>query len=404
MILISSFLRRVFLCPEKAKKKTNLTLEGLSNLINTIKKAPFRADHVGSFLRPQALKDARAQYKNGQITKEELRALEDIEIARIVELQKEVGLTAVTDGEFRRRWWHLDFIRAIEGIRVYEIDITGAFNGAMKKAEAYTVDSKLSFPKDHPFLEDFTYLKSIAGDHIAKITIPGPNMIFYSGVVGSEPYLNNPSYPSFDEVANDIIKVYQDAIQTFYDAGCRYLQLDDTSWGALFSDAFRDKIKSQGFDPDELVKKFADITVKAVANKPEDMAITLHICRGNFKSSWLYQGGYEPIAKELFSRVNVDAFFLEYDNERSGDFTPLRFIKEQHVVLGLITSKTPELEDKDEIIGRIKEATKYVNINQLCLSPQCGFASTEEGNILTEEEQWSKLRHVVSIAKDVWGQ
>lgn len=229
-------------------------------------------------------------------------------------------------------------------------------------------------------------------------------MIFYSGVVGSEPYLSNPSYPSLDDAAKDIVNVYQDAIQAFYEAGCRYLQLDDTSWGALFSDAFRDKIKAQGFDPDELVKKFADITVEAVANKPEDMAITIHICRGNFKSSWLYQGGYEPIAKELFSRVNVDAFFLEYDNERSGDFSPLRFIKDQHVVLGLITSKTPELEDENEIKSRIEKATKYVDINQLCLSPQCGFASTEEGNILTEEEQWNKLRHVVQIAKDVWGE
>lgn len=373
-------------------------------MINSTIKAPFKADHVGSFLRPQALKDARAQYQEGQITKEELRSIEDMEIAKIVEKQKEIGLTTVTDGEFRRRWWHLDFIRAIEGIRVYEIDIQGAFNGVMKKAEAYTVDSKLKFPKSHPFLEDFAYLKRIAGDHVAKITIPGPNMIFYSGVVGSEPYLSNPSYPSLDDAAKDIVNVYQDAIQAFYEVGCRYLQLDDTSWGALFSDAFRDKIKAQGFDPDELVKKFADITVEALANKPEDMAITIHICRGNFKSSWLYQGGYEPIAKELFSRVNVDAFFLGYDSERSGDFSPLRFIKDQHVVLGLITSKTPELEDENEIKSRIEEATKYVDINQLCLSPQCGFASTEEGNTLTEEEQWNKLRHVVQIAKEVWGE
>ena len=376
----------------------------MSKLIKTTVKAQFKADHVGSLLRPQALKDARIKYHNGQLTKEELRSIEDREIARIVEKQKEIGLTAVTDGEFRRRWWHLDFIRAIEGIRVYKIDLTGAFNGAMKKAEAYTVHSKLNFPKDHPFLKDFRYLKSIAGDHVAKYTIPGPNMIFYSGVVGSEPYLSNPSYPSLNEVAEDIINVYQDAIQAFYDAGCRYLQLDDTSWGALFSNDFRDKIKAKGFNPDELVKKFADITVEAVANKPEDMAITIHICRGNFKSSWLYQGGYEPIAKELFSRVNVDAFFLEYDNERSGDFTPLRFIKDQHVVLGLITSKTPEPEEADDIKSRIEQATKYVNSNQLCLSPQCGFASTEEGNILTEEEQWNKLRHVVRIAKDVWGE
>ncbi|MUV37859.1 5-methyltetrahydropteroyltriglutamate--homocysteine S-methyltransferase [Lentibacillus sp. JNUCC-1] len=370
----------------------------------TTAKAPFRGDHVGSLLRPQTLKEARADYQKGDITKEALRALEDSEIARIVERQKEAGLKAVTDGEFRRRWWHLDFIRAIKGIRTYEVDLTGAFNGAMTKAEAYTVDSKLSFPKNHPFLADFAYLKSIAGDHVAKITIPGPNMIFYSGVVGSQPYLNNPAYPSLDEVAQDIVKVYQDAIQAFYDAGCRYLQLDDTSWGALFSPDFREKISAQGFDPDELVKKFADITVEAVAKKPADMAITLHICRGNFKSAWLYQGGYEPIAKELFSRVNVDAFFLEYDTDRAGDFSPLRFIQDQKVVLGLITSKTPELEEPAEIKARIEEATQYVNKDQLCLSPQCGFASTEEGNLLTEEEQWEKLRHVVRIAGGVWAE
>lgn len=367
------------------------------------KKAPFTADHVGSLLRPQALKDTRARYQNGEITKAELRSFEDTEIARIVEKQKEVGLTTVTDGEFRRRWWHLDFIRELKGIHVYEVDLTGAFNGAMEKAEAYTVASSLRFPEDHPFVDHFNYLQSIAGDRVAKLTIPGPNMIFYSGVVGNENYLNNPAYPTYDEVAKDIAKVYQDAIQTFYDAGCRYLQLDDTSWGALFSDDFREQIKERGFDPDGLVKKFADITVEAVANKPEDMAITIHICRGNFKSAWLYQGGYEPIAKELFSRVNVDGFFLEYDTDRAGDFSPLRFIKDQQVVLGLVTSKTPELEDKAEVKKRLEEAAQYVNKDQLCLSPQCGFASTEEGNILTEEEQWDKLRHVVTIAQDVWG-
>ncbi|GAB6990201.1 5-methyltetrahydropteroyltriglutamate--homocysteine S-methyltransferase [Paenibacillus pini] len=364
---------------------------------------PYRADQVGSFLRPQVLKEAKAQYQQGEITKAELRSIEDVEIAKLVEKQKEVGLTAVTDGEFRRTWWHLDFIEALEGIRVYEIDASGLFHGAMKKAKLYTVDSKLGFPKNHPFLEDFKYLKSVAGEHIAKFTIPGPNMIFYSGVVNSQAYLDHPAYPTLDEVAGDIVKVYRDAIQAFYDAGCRYLQLDDTSWGALFSDDFREKIQAKGFDPDELVKKFADITIEAVENKPKDMAITIHICRGNFKSSWLYQGGYEPIAEELFSRVNVDAFFLEFDNDRSGDFKPLRFIKNQHVVLGLITSKTGELENKEEIKQRIAEATEYVNLDQLCLSPQCGFSSTEEGNTITDQDQWNKLGLVVEIANEVWG-
>ncbi len=372
--------------------------------VNTIKtKIPlFRADQVGSYLRPQVLKDAKEKYQQGQISKTDLRSIEDIEIGKLVEKQKEVGLTTVTDGEFRRKWWHLDFIEALEGIRVYEIEASGLFHGAMKKATLYTVDSKLKFPKNHPFLEDFKFLKNIAGDHVAKFTIPGPNMIFYSGVINSQVYLDNPSYSSLDEVAQDIVKVYKEAIQAFYDAGCRYLQLDDTSWGALFSDDFREKIKEKGFEPDELVKNFADITIEAVANKPEDMAITLHICRGNFKSSWLYQGGYEPIADELFSRVNVDAFFLEFDNDRSGDFKPLRFIKDQHVVLGLITSKTGELEDKEEIKQRVAEAAKYVKIDQLCLSPQCGFSSTEEGNVITEQDQWNKLGLVVEIANEIW--
>ncbi len=366
------------------------------------KKGPFRADHVGSFLRPAALKEARAKFTDGEITKAELRKVEDIEIEKLVAKQKEVGLEVVTDGEFRRKWWHLDFIQALEGIRVFDVDAPGLFQGTMKIATVYTVDSKLAFPEDHPFLADFKFLKEVAGDCVAKQTIPGPNMIFHSGVVGSKAYMENPVYDSLDAAAADIIQVYRDAIQAFYDAGCRYLQLDDTSWGALFSEAFRKKIEENGFDPEVLIQKFADITIEAVANKPEDMTITIHICRGNFKSAWLYQGGYEPIAKELFSRVNVDGFFLEFDDERAGDFTPLRFIKNQTVVLGLITSKTSALEDPEQIKGRIQEASKYVPLNQLCLSPQCGFASTEEGNLVAEENQWDKLSLVKQIADDVW--
>lgn len=366
------------------------------------KKGPFRADHVGSFLRPDALKKAREQFIQGTITKDELRIIEDDEIKKLVEKQKEIGLEVVTDGEFRRKWWHLDFIQALEGIRVFDVEAPQLFQGTMKKATVYTVDDKLAFPKDHPFLADFKFLKDVAGEHMAKQTIPGPNMIFHSGVIGSKAYLDNPAYDSLDAVAADIIQVYQDAIQAFYDAGCRYLQLDDTSWGALFSEDFRGKIEENGFDPDELIQKFADITIESVVNKPEDMTITIHICRGNFKSAWLYQGGYEPIAKELFSRVNVDGFFLEFDDERAGDFTPLRFIKNQTVVLGLITSKTSALENPEQIKARIEEASQYVALDQLCLSPQCGFASTEEGNLVAEENQWEKLALVKQIADDVW--
>lgn len=370
--------------------------------LNTQTNAPFKADHVGSFLRPQNLKDARIRYEQGEISQAELRLIEDEEIAKLVEKQKAVGLIGVTDGEFRRKFWHLDFIQSLEGIRVYEKESSGLFQGKMKKLTLYTVDSKLNFPDDHPFLADFKYLKKVAGDHVAKFTIPGPNMIFYSGVINSDVYLENPCYASLDEVADDIVQVYKKAIQAFYDAGCRYLQLDDTSWGALFSDDFRETIRGKGFDPDELMKKFAEITIRALADKPKDMAITLHICRGNFKSSWLYQGDYEPIAEELFSRVNVDAFFLEFDSERAGDFKPLRFIKNQQVVLGLVTTKTGALENKEDIKARIKEATQYVHIDQLCLSPQCGFASAEDGNLITDQAQWDKLKLVTEIAQDVW--
>lgn len=363
---------------------------------------PFRADHVGSFLRPDKLKKARNRYETGDLSSTSLRLIENQEITKLVEKQKNVGLSAVTDGEFRRKFWHLDFIQSLEGIRVYEKESTGFFQGKMKRLTVYTVDSKLNFPGNHPFLDDFRFLLELAGDHVAKFTIPGPNMIFYSGVVNSDVYLENPCYDSLEDVADDIVRVYKEAIQAFYDAGCRYLQLDDTSWGALFSEDFRESIKLKGFDPDELMKQFADITIRAVEDKPKDMSITLHICRGNFKSSWLYEGDYEPIAEALFSRVNVDAFFLEFDSDRAGDFKPLRFIQNQKVVLGLITTKTAGLEDPEMIKKRIKDASEFVALDQLCLSPQCGFASTEEGNTITEAEQWNKLELVATIARDVW--
>ena len=371
--------------------------------LSTSKLAPFRADHVGSFLRPEALKQARSDYTEGRISKETLREIENDAIANVVEKQKQIGLQAVTDGEFRRKFWHLDFIQSLEGIKVYEEETPGFFQGNMAKLTKYVVDGPLQFPKDHPFLSDFTYVQKVAGDHVAKQTIPGPNMIFHSGVVSNPHYVKNPAYESIEAVADGIVQLYKTIIQAFYDAGCRYLQFDDTSWGALFSDDYRKRIEDNGFNVDEVMKQFANITIEALKEKPSDMAVTLHICRGNFKSSWLYEGDYEPIAKELFSRVNVDAFFLEFDTERAGDFAPLRFIQDQKVVLGLITTKTAQLEDKEIIKERMKEAEQYVHPSQLCLSPQCGFASTEEGNLITEEDQWNKLKLVVDIAEEVWG-
>lgn len=372
-------------------------------LTKTTKIGPFKADHVGSFLRPERLQKAKEQFNVGEITKDALRQIEDEEILKIVEKQKELGFTAVTDGEFRRKYWHLDFLAELGGIKVYEEETPGFFQGVMTKLTKYYVDGPLTFPKDHSFLKDFAYVKEIAGDHVAKQTIPGPNMIFHSGVIMNRNYLKNPAYDSIDDVAHAIIDVYKNIIQSFYDAGCRYLQFDDTSWGALFNNKFRDAIERYGFNPEEVMKQFANIMIGVLEDKPEDMAITLHICRGNFKSSWLYEGDYEPIAEDLFAKVNVDAFFLEFDSDRAGDFEPLRFVKNQNVVLGLITTKEADLEDENIIKEKIKEASKYVNIDQLCLSPQCGFASTEEGNLITEEDQWNKLQLVSNIAKDVWG-
>lgn len=363
-------------------------------------KIPFRFDQVGSLLRPQVLKEAREKYKNGSISKEELTTIEDEEIIKIIKKQKEIGLQAVTDGEFRRRWWHLDFIAGLNGITVYDFE-TSAF-GITTEAQGSYVSDKLSFNKDHPFLSHFQFTNKHAGDVIAKQTIPGPNMIFLNPFLLSKQYHENPVYESVEEFIDDLVVTYQQIIQAFYDVGCRYLQLDDTSWGALFDDHFRDLISQNGFNPDTLIQQFGDITEKVLENKPVDMVVTFHFCKGNFQSHWLYNGSYDKIAKRLLSIEQFDGFFLEYDDERSGSFKPLQNIKDQRIVLGLVTTKTPELEDKEMIKDKVKEASKYVPLEQLCLSPQCGFSSTHEGNKVTEEEQWKKLQLVIEIAKEIW--
>ncbi|WP_144554893.1 5-methyltetrahydropteroyltriglutamate--homocysteine S-methyltransferase [Bacillus sp. X1(2014)] len=334
-------------------------------------RAPFKADHVGSFLRPVRLKQARLQKENGEITAEQLRAIEDEEIIRLVEKQKEVGLSAVTDGEFRRAWWHFDFLAGLEGVELYEAEAGIQFHGVQTKAQ---------------------------GDHVAKFTIPSPNMLFFRGVI------EEAAYPNKDEFFDDLIKAYQKAIQAFYEAGCRYLQLDDTSWAVFFSEKGRQQIAEKGYTPEELIKLFTRAINESIANKPEDMVITMHICRGNFKSTYTASGGYDNASEYIFGELKVDGLFLEFDDERSGGFAPLQHVnrKDLQIVLGLITSKFGELEDPELIKARIEEAAKYVDLDQLCLSPQCGFSSTEEGNLLTEEQQWDKVRHVISIANDAW--
>ncbi|MCD7035435.1 5-methyltetrahydropteroyltriglutamate--homocysteine S-methyltransferase [Metabacillus sp. GX 13764] len=359
--------------------------------------APFRADHVGSLLRTAAIKQARQDRSNGTITADELRSIEDEEILRIVEAQKEAGMKAVTDGEFRRAWWHFDFLENLDGVTGYEKGSGIQFNQVQTKSRSIKVTGKLDFT-DHPMLEDYRYLHKIAGSHTAKMTIPSPSMLHFRGE------MNKDIYPDEEEFFSDLAKAYKKAIQAFYDAGCRYLQMDDTAWAYLCSEEQRKEIQARGADPEKLKQWYAKTINEAVADRPDDLKITMHICRGNFCSTWISSGGYEPVAETLFGGMNIDAFFLEYDNDRSGGFEPLRFVKrpDLKIVLGLITSNSGELEDAGAIKKRIEEASKYVPLSQLCLSPQCGFASTEEGNLLSEEEQWAKLRHAVKIAEDVW--
>ncbi len=360
----------------------------------------FHADVVGSLLRPAALKIARQQFQRGEIDAAQLRAIEDEQIRHIVGKQQEIGLRVVTDGEFRRAWWHFDFLEGLDGVEGYDAEQGIQFNGVQTKARSIKVTGKLGF-SSHPMLEDFRFLKSVAGDAVPKMTIPSPSVLHFRG---GRKAIDSRIYPDLDRYFDDLAQTYRDAIRAFYDAGCRYLQLDDTVWAYLCSDDQKRQIRERGEDPEQLARTYAEVLNKAVAGKPDDLTIGLHVCRGNFRSTWISEGGYEPVAEILFGQVNIDAFFLEYDNERSGGFEPLRFIKpgKQQVVLGLITTKTGELEDPALVKRRIQEATQFVDIKQLCLSTQCGFASTEEGNSLDEQQQWDKLRSVVNLAAEVW--
>ncbi|ELY2669356.1 cobalamin-independent methionine synthase II family protein [Cronobacter sakazakii] len=362
--------------------------------------APFRADIVGSFLRPDAIKQARQQFAAGEIDAAHLRKIEDDAIRHAVEQQCTCGLHVVTDGEFRRAWWHLDFFGALQGVELVEVNQGIQFNGIQTKAQSVRVTGKVAFG-DHPMLEDFRFLKSVSGNAEPKMTIPSPSVLHFRGGAAA---IDRNVYPDLKDYFDDLATTWRDAIRAFYDAGCRYLQLDDTVWAYLCSDDQRRQIRERGDDPDELARIYARVLNQALEGKPEDLTIGLHVCRGNFRSSWIAEGGYEPVAEVLFGTVNIDAFFLEYDNDRSGDFAPLRFIRpgKQQVVLGLITTKNGELENPELIKARLEEAAKYVDINQICLSPQCGFASTEEGNSITPAEQWEKVRLVTSVASEVW--
>jgi 5-methyltetrahydropteroyltriglutamate--homocysteine methyltransferase len=363
-------------------------------------KPPFRADHVGSLLRPAALKAARAKREKGEISAAQLQEVEDREIEKVVKKQEEIGLKLATDGEFRRSWWHFDFFKGLDGVTPYTTDHGIQFHGVETRSEGIRVTGRISF-SDHPMLAHFRFLKAHARA-VPKMTIPAPSTFhFRQGRVA----ISKAVYPDLDGYFDDVAKAYRDAIRAFYDAGCRYLQLDDTAWAMVCSPAEREGSRKRGDDPDALPARYARLTNAALVGRPADMTITMHSCRGNFRSTWIAEGGYEFVAAPLLGEVAIDGYFLEYDSERAGGFEPLRFVPKgkKQVVLGLVTSKSGTLESKDAIRRRIDEAAKYVDIEQLCLSPQCGFASTEEGNILAEDEQWAKLRLIVEVAEDVWG-
>jgi len=361
---------------------------------------PFRADHVGSLLRPAALKEARAQRERGEIGASELKAVEDREIKAVIAKQEDVGLQAVTDGEFRRAFWHIDFLERLDGVESYKGERKIKFKGEQPKPILVRVVGKLGNFAGHPMLEHFRFLKEHAR-RMPKMTIPSPSALHYPYGRSAVP---EAIYPDMDDFFGDLATTYGNAVRAFADAGCRYLQLDEVNFAYLCDPEQRQQVRERGDDPETLPQIYADVINAAIADIPPDMTITMHLCRGNFRSNFVASGGYDPVADVLFNRIKVHAYFMEYDTERAGGFEPLRLVpRDKTVVLGLVTSKSGTLESRDMLKRRIEEATKFIDIDQLCLSPQCGFSSTEEGNVLTEEAQWEKLRMIVEVAEEVWG-
>jgi 5-methyltetrahydropteroyltriglutamate--homocysteine methyltransferase len=362
-------------------------------------KPPFRADHVGSLLRPAALKDARAKRAKGELSAADLKALEDREIERVIKKQEEVGLQAVTDGEFRRSWWHLDFLWGLDGVERHVMDTGVAFAGVNTRAEGIKVTGKVGFTS-HPMIEHYKFV----AEHTKvtpKITIPAPSAIY--GRPMATP-IDKTAYQDLDSFFHDVGQAYRKAVRAFADAGCRYLQLDEVFIAMLCDEKYRQQMRDRGDDPERLGEIYGDLINVAMSDIPSDMTITMHMCRGNYKSTHMGAGGYETVQEILFNKISVHGYFMEYDDARSGGFEPLRMLpKGKQVVLGIVTTKTGNLENKDDLKRRIDEAARYTPLDQLCLSGQCGFASTEEGNVLTEDEQWAKLSRIVEVAEEVWG-
>ena len=363
-----------------------------------------RYEIVGSFLRPKLLKQARSEYETGNITKEELKKIEDESIKELVSKQQAVGLDFISDGEFRRSYWHLDFFWGFKGIKHIIKDQGYLFHGEETRADSAVLDGKVAYNPNHPVFEEFTYLTNFVEPEKIRQSIPAPAQLYAELTrEGNEEKINE-YYESHQELLVDIAKAYRETILELYRLGCRHIKLDDCTWGMLVDKNFWKTMTNGDFNPQTLQQVYLDVNNQAIKDLPEDLVVTTHVCRGNYHSTWATSGGYEPVGETLFGKEDTDAFFLEFDDDRSGDFSPLRYVPEnKHVVLGLVTSKDGKLEDKQVIIDRIHEATKYVPLERLSLSPQCGFASTEEGNILTEENQWEKIQLIKEITEEVWG-
>ena len=361
---------------------------------------PFRADHVGSLLRPAELRAARADLAAGKIARGRLRDIEDRCIAAAIATQESLGLRAATDGEYRRAYWHYDFLAGLDGVELYEPEEKVQFHGATLK-HLLRVTGPIAWNKP-VFLDDFRFTQSHVTTAVPKQTIPSPSVLHFRG---GRRAIDAHTYPDLDGFFADLGRAYRGAVQSFAAAGCRYLQLDEVNIAYLCDPEQIEGLRARGEHVEGLLDTYADLINTAIGGRPADMTVSIHLCRGNFRSTWIASGGYEPVAEALFNRIDADAYFMEYDSDRAGGFEPLRFVPrgKKMVVLGLVTSKTGELEIKDDLKRRIDAAAKYLPLDQLALSPQCGFASTEEGNMLTEAQQWAKLRLCVDVAREVWG-
>lgn len=363
---------------------------------------PFRADQVGSLLRPRKLLDMREKFQAGEIEAEELRAAEDDAIREVVKKEEAVGLRSVTDGEFRRTFFHTDFLERLEGVSMaglIEVKFQSKEGEVDFAPPRLAVTGKLRHKEDIQ-KADFEFLQSQTSQ-TPKVTIPSPTMTHFRG---GRAGIDIEAYPDLDEFFEDLAQVYREEIDSLYQAGARYIQMDDTNLAYLCDPKLRQGARDRGDDPDELPRTYAELINAVVDGRPDDLTIAVHMCRGNFQSAWVAEGGYEPVAEILFNELNIDAFFLEYDDERSGDFAPLRFMPNDKIaVLGLVTTKVPELESPDQLKRRVDEAAQYMPIENMALSPQCGFSSTVHGNKISEDQQWAKLELVVNTAQDVWG-